>query len=354
MATLRRKNPLLILKESGGAARAIALFVEECNKRQRDKEDLSKDEQLEDLVDKLAALSEGSRGTADEEGISKWEAGILKGGKEKHGVMYARELCNFVNSKESNIHIYPTSNRTENFDKAILRAIMDAYSRQVEQEDDTHVKMYGREKQLNPLKGADRLHVVSRTKHPQYPPRADVRDEQVPWSKAWPQYEPVPFEHPVVTKNTREDHPAKGQPGYDPGKGWADPPLQGAPGSRDLPRELRERRTYITGPNAGSVATAAGAAASTPGKTLEQAGIEFCAQGSGFEKTFELGAPINPRGRTGMKGRGLLGKWGPNHGLLELLEPQGLAFRRAPAQPDPLLHSRRPDRHAQKRRDGSL
>ena len=50
-------------------------------------------------------------------------------------------------------------------------------------------------------------------------------------------------------------------------------------------------------------------------EALEQAGIEFCAQGSGFEKTFEPGAPINPRGRTGMKGRGLLGKWGPNHGL---------------------------------------
>ena len=25
------------------------------------------------------------------------------------------------------------------------------------------------------------------------------------------------------------------------------------------------------------------------------------------------GAPINPSGRTGMTGRGLLGKWGPNH-----------------------------------------
>ena len=25
------------------------------------------------------------------------------------------------------------------------------------------------------------------------------------------------------------------------------------------------------------------------------------------------GEPLNPRGRTGMKGRGLLGRWGPNH-----------------------------------------
>ena len=25
------------------------------------------------------------------------------------------------------------------------------------------------------------------------------------------------------------------------------------------------------------------------------------------------GRPLNPRGRTGMRGRGLLGKWGPNH-----------------------------------------
>ena len=27
----------------------------------------------------------------------------------------------------------------------------------------------------------------------------------------------------------------------------------------------------------------------------------------------ETGAPRNPMGRTGMTGRGLLGKWGPNH-----------------------------------------
>jgi ADP-ribose pyrophosphatase len=25
------------------------------------------------------------------------------------------------------------------------------------------------------------------------------------------------------------------------------------------------------------------------------------------------GAPLNPYGRTGLTGRGLLGKWGPNH-----------------------------------------
>lgn len=25
------------------------------------------------------------------------------------------------------------------------------------------------------------------------------------------------------------------------------------------------------------------------------------------------GRPLNPEGRTGLKGRGILGKWGPNH-----------------------------------------
>lgn len=25
------------------------------------------------------------------------------------------------------------------------------------------------------------------------------------------------------------------------------------------------------------------------------------------------GKPLNPKGRTGLQGRGLLGKWGPNH-----------------------------------------
>lgn len=45
------------------------------------------------------------------------------------------------------------------------------------------------------------------------------------------------------------------------------------------------------------------------------AGIDFTQRLSytGPIATDEAGYPLNPRGRTGLAGRGLLGKWGPNH-----------------------------------------
>ena len=295
LATLRRKNPLLVLKDSGGAAHAIALLLEEC-KKQLAKNGALSTEQIEAVVDELANLQL----------ITQAEAATLKQKDKDTGVMFAKDLLNL----ESMIHVYSKSDGKEKFDTAILRAIMKAYSRMVEREDDKHVRMHGSEKELLPLKGVERAHVAARSKHPQYPERAAVKDEQVPWCRTWPEYTPVEFTHPVVISNSREAHPAKGEPGFHPAKGWADPPLGqplGQPLAQPYPRpldrsELQHKRfTYTTGANAG------GAAASTlhhhAAQSLADAGIEFC----------ELGAPINPRGRTGIQGRGLLGKWGPNH-----------------------------------------
>ena len=50
--------------------------------------------------------------------------------------------------------------------------------------------------------------------------------------------------------------------------------------------EVRERTTYVGGPRGEKLAAAI---------------------------SFVDGVPLNPRGRTGLRGRGLLGKWGPNH-----------------------------------------
>ena len=68
--------------------------------------------------------------------------------------------------------------------------------------------------------------------------------------------------------------------------GWADPA-----DPRSITAELKLRNTYSS-----SICLC------SPPSTL------------GDALTFDiLGRPINPRGRTGMQGRGLLGKWGPNH-----------------------------------------
>ena len=105
-------------------------------------------------------------------------------------------------------------------------------------------------------------HAKARTKHPAYPQRAEVPDDKVSWRKWWPAYQPVAFTHGAVHANNRLLKAA----------GWADPP--------DCALLKEEWRARVS-----------------------------------FESNWSFdpeGRPLNPRGRTGMCERGLLGKWGAN------------------------------------------
>ena len=104
--------------------------------------------------------------------------------------------------------------------------------------------------------------------------RRNVPDALVPWSQPWRGYEPAYFDAAVVVANGRD------QPD---GAKWADParPLE-------MRSELDARTTYSVG-----------------------SGTSLLADAVAFDE--RSGAPLNPRGRTGLRGRGLLGKWGPNH-----------------------------------------
>ena len=89
--------------------------------------------------------------------------------------------------------------------------------------------------------------------------RVPVADKLVPWSKEATSYLPDEFtDDSVLTKGVAE--------------GWADPPTP------QQVTDLMERKSY-------------------------EAPIRFD----------DAGMPLNPRGRTGLRGRGLLGRWGPNH-----------------------------------------
>eukprot|EP00300_Choanocystis_sp_HF-7_P033604 c45986_g1_i1.p1 GENE.c45986_g1_i1~~c45986_g1_i1.p1 ORF type:complete len:314 (+),score=48.02 c45986_g1_i1:48-989(+) len=103
-------------------------------------------------------------------------------------------------------------------------------------------------------------HEKCRGDYPRYPKRTDVPDDLVSWDIPWPEYAPIEFTHPKIFENDRTQTP----------KGYADP-------VRLSPEELHARKS-------------------------------FC----GFSLDAE-GMPLNPVGRTGMKGRGGLGLWGPNH-----------------------------------------
>ena len=104
-------------------------------------------------------------------------------------------------------------------------------------------------------------HVKARLERPaEYPPRFPVPDDQVAWEVAFPAYQPPYYVSPVVLANDSSRNPS----------GWADP--------EDV------------------------AAVAVPGESF-----------SGALWRDGAGRPLNPVGRTGLAGRGLLGRWGPNY-----------------------------------------
>lgn len=114
-----------------------------------------------------------------------------------------------------------------------------------------------------PLAGA-MLHIKCRNNI--YPrsnqQRLHVPDERVPWSKVWKNYHPPSFTMDYI----------KGKP-------WADPEI----GNKNFNPKWND--------------------------------VDGNVNRTSHVQTYEIrdGYPLNPVGRTGLSGRGVLGRWGPNH-----------------------------------------
>ena len=128
-----------------------------------------------------------------------------------------------------------------------------------------------RSQRASELDATQSPHVKSRSQeNSSYPQRQAVEDGEVPWEVPFPGYAPTEWTHDTVFANSHE---------LNTGDGWADPP-------RVSRAELAGRKTYAFDGQTEAV-----------GKALR----------------FDGDRPLNPKGRTGLCGRGLLGKWGPNH-----------------------------------------
>lgn len=136
-------------------------------------------------------------------------------------------------------------------------------------------------------------HTVARNnaaRNPKYPPRAEVDDAHVFWSAPWRDYKPVDFTDDIVTKAV-----------------WADPmTVITDPNAEQWEDELH--RTYTSCPG-GMTAELVGRSSSECFSTTlvpERSHTTWNIPHNG-------NTPLNPMGRTGMTGRGLLGKFGANH-----------------------------------------
>jgi ADP-ribose pyrophosphatase len=106
------------------------------------------------------------------------------------------------------------------------------------------------------------LHVKARLEKPaEYPERFPVSDHLVSWESDYPEYSPPYYVSPVVLRNDSSSNPG----------GWADPE------DMSLLKEIPQQ--------------------SFAGKLRHDG----------------KGRALNPAGRTGIAGRGLLGKWGANY-----------------------------------------
>lgn len=121
---------------------------------------------------------------------------------------------------------------------------------------------------FNSLLSEYQLHKKSRTtRHSSYPERFAVPDNMISWCTAFPEYAPAVYNAPIV---------------LDMNTSWADP--------QDI-MKISRKLTSFEGKIAFSV--------------------------DGF--------PLNPFGRTGLAGRGVLGKWGANFavdGLITTIHPE--------------------------------
>lgn len=172
------------------------------------------------------------------------------------------------------------------FDMAVLNAIVSSFKLREDQEAEAEARML-RKKELRALFSKEmRPHQSARLmRHEQYMgKRVPVSDEQVSWSFEM-RYNPTEFTDGIVAKFA-----ANPVTGFGPNT-WADPhDLRGpavTAGFESLEAEVRARSTFVRG----------------SAMRLDQVAV--------FEE--ETGRPINPAGRTGMRGRGLLGRWGPNY-----------------------------------------
>ena len=255
--SVKRCTPVVLVKESGGAAQAIAEFLAPLLPHK------------EQLLQNRPLLAERTASQYRAFAASGRLGELMPGGAGEEAWMLS------IGERLEFVHCFALEQQSrKSFDAAVMDAIVSSFT-VIEDRQRALEERKRRQCALAPLRPrTPAAHSDARSqKNSRYPTREEVPDARVAWERLWPEYAPTEFtDRVVLTTGVAQ--------------GWADPES-----ATSLGEALLERTTYCA-PDA-EAKTLAGLANVVP-----------------FDS---VGRPRNPRGRTGITGRGLLGKWGPNH-----------------------------------------
>ena len=270
LMAISQNSMVVLVKESKGAAQTISDFIEPL---MSDRESLLRDPTL--LAGRIADRS------------AEFQPVFLKYNRDMKESQ--QELCldrlRRIAQRLDLLSIFSYSHSVatgQSFDIALLRAFVQSFKRKEKEDAERRSARVHKKALLAPLCGAPPPHRRARGPHPFLPPRFEVPDARVPWRTPFPSYDPKAFTAPVVLENDCDKVPEEAKPG----RGWADP---------DFPRDEF------------------GAPLPFPDSFVEQLKQRHTFELSGVIQLSADRVPLNPRGRTGLCERGLLGKWGPNH-----------------------------------------
>ena len=272
---LERGCQVLVVEDSSGAAQIIAELInpmlEEASSLP--KEDFFRDRRVRRRVEEfradchLESFLHGVCLTSEQvEEVWKSLQAICKHLEQITTFSFRTQVANAANRTRGSVQ--------RPFEHVVLDVIVKSAKLESTKEALTEARRLRHLKEMRPTTLP--LHVKSRGPHPAYT-RQPVPDHLVQWSAPWKEYSPQYFESDAV-----RNAPA-----------WADP-LD--------PTKIREQLMNER------VTCANELAPMHPGETIKPKPLHGIQFDSG-------GRPINPRGRTGLSGRGMLGKWGPNYAV---------------------------------------
>ena len=266
--------PVVLVRESGGCARAVAEFVEEMRR----------------------AIPRLTQENAARIMYGKFEVHcpeVSSAAKRERLLHAVSEIVRLLlpTQGEDLVHIFSLEDqRTESFETSILKAVVASCKLRSDIQKQARQQARSQHKQPRRLGSHEQrteppTHVKARTRPPSYPiERIALGDEHVKWDASLgnTSYSP-PFYDSAHLAENRLDLGTGGK--------YADPPKEALTSA--FKAKIQGRLTYENGGR-----------------------IEFDPQS---------GLPRNPRGRTGLAGRGVLGQWGPNHAadpIVTRLHPQ--------------------------------